>query len=428
MYIAIAMVLVMASLPTLAAQADSPVTLSGRVYNATTGVGYAGVTLGLCGPADVTTNANGNWQATVASGTGYCVRVAGGAPAGVSGPATRNNPAVGAATSYEAQLAGVTCAQTTCNADQQRWDRAVDGGLDFIYTNGAPAVATPAATPVPTPAPSTGAPATPSDFTAQTGPGGQRLVSLAWKGADDPATVTSYKLERSIDNATWTAIGGTLTGTSYNDTDVLPDVHYYYRLSALGATGQASGYAITDLSTGNVLSAQTTAAPPSYTSDDKLATVTLSDGLPDGATCTLSTADRPQSGSDTAIAGTYTLTCHDGTGAGLTNFKPTLTWKFSLKKPLQGYVSPQVVKVDSDGHTTILNGANYDQQAGTLKITAPLDAHLAVMAAQPDRSWITYLVVGGVVLLVLAILAIIPIRTMRKQSYQEYIRSKYYNL
>lgn len=126
-------------------------TLTGRVYNLSTGQGYAGVTLALCGAGSAVTDANGNWTVYVTSGAYYCARVTGGVPAGLSGPQTRNNPEIGAATTYENQIADVDAYHNPAySAVFQRWDRSIDGGLDFAYTK---VVATPkpVATPIPAP-------------------------------------------------------------------------------------------------------------------------------------------------------------------------------------------------------------------------------------------------------------------------------------
>jgi hypothetical protein len=108
-------------------------TISGRVYNLSTGQGYAGATVYLCNGGTVKTGPTGNWQVTVASGTVYCARVTAGAPVGLIA-GTRNNSQVGASQTYENQVAGANCYHNpSCLAQQQAWDRSVDGGTDFAY-------------------------------------------------------------------------------------------------------------------------------------------------------------------------------------------------------------------------------------------------------------------------------------------------------
>ena len=66
-------------------------------------------------------------------------------------------------------------------------------------------------------------------------------IDLAWTAVTD---ATTYKIERSTDNITWTTLSPSpaLTGTSsaYNDTSVSAGTNYYYRISATSAGGNSA--------------------------------------------------------------------------------------------------------------------------------------------------------------------------------------------
>lgn len=415
----------------LPVQAADQVTLSGRVYNLSTGAGYAGVNLSLCSAGTAVTGANGNWQVTVDNGTYYCVRLAGGVPNAPSGPMVRNNPEVGVKTSYENQQAGVNCYHNpACPADQQPWDRPIDGGLDFVYSNEPPVAPVAAATPVPvvvaTPAPPAvlGAPV---DFVVKASADNDHTANLSWTPVGDVAGRT-YKIERSLDRNSWEVLADSLTDPSYQDPKAVAGVHYYYRLSVVTPAG-ASDFALADLVMGNVLAAT---SPPDgvYTSADGLAKATVRAGtISAGATCSVNILDRPASGGSKATkAGPYQLQCKDTMNAAVTQFNRPVSWQFKLADQLRGYQSPQVAQKTDGGETEILTGALYDAKSGLLTVDAPGKATVSVIAARVDYGWVAYAAIGGLVVLVAVVLAFIPFRSQRKMSYQEYLRAKYYNL
>ena len=424
---------VVAPLVPRAALAADTVTLSGRAYNADTGSGYAGVTVTLCGAGSAVTTSSGNWQLTVAAGTPYCARIAGGGPVGINGPITRNNPEAGVSTTYENQVAGTNCYHNTgCAADQQVWDRVVDGGLDFVYTvQPVPPVSTPAptpatATPAASPAVFGGAP---TNFKA-TVPDGSHQVDLAWQPAGDPAAIKAYKLERSVDNVTWETLSDTLTEASYRDQTAAPGVHYYYRLSAVSQSGAVSEYALADASTGDVLAADTS-HDRVFDASDKLAQVSVPAGaVPDDAGCTVEDSSRDVNpGADRAlIVGPYALICKSTDGSRITDFKSPVTWKFKLAAKIAGYHSPQAASKSTSGELQMLSGGVYDAKAQTLTVKAPGDKQVLVLASATNYAWVNYAVLGGLILVVGLIVAFLPFRARKKVNYQEYLRAKYYNL
>src|SRR5260221_720686 len=60
----------------LGVHAGGQTTVSGRVYNATTGKGYAGVVVFLCNSnGTATTDVVGNYSKALSQGVGFCARV-----------------------------------------------------------------------------------------------------------------------------------------------------------------------------------------------------------------------------------------------------------------------------------------------------------------------------------------------------------------
>jgi fibronectin type 3 domain-containing protein len=70
-------------------------------------------------------------------------------------------------------------------------------------------------------------------------------INLTWAAVTD---ATSYKIERSPDNTTWTALtpSPALTGSSvaYSDTTVVAGTQYYYRISATNTNGSSAPSAV----------------------------------------------------------------------------------------------------------------------------------------------------------------------------------------
>ncbi len=116
-------------------------TISGRVYNETTGTGFSNATINTCrgGPA-VKTDANGNFSFQVPQQDSFCVRVSPQARDGFDGPFLNNNPTLEWAKTYEWQVAGWYCATQGCDWNEDwrtygaLWDRNSDTGFDFRYT------------------------------------------------------------------------------------------------------------------------------------------------------------------------------------------------------------------------------------------------------------------------------------------------------
>jgi len=78
-------------------------------------------------------------------------------------------------------------------------------------------------------------PATPTGLVAELQDDGS--VEVTWNAVTD---ATSYSLERNEDGGDFTQVGGSLTTTSYTDTDITEGVEYGYRVAAVNAIGSSA--------------------------------------------------------------------------------------------------------------------------------------------------------------------------------------------
>lgn len=347
--------------------------VQGRVYDSRTGQGIKGVTLTGCnGHTPNPTDSNGNYYFSVGTGGSYCARVMGGIPAGWSGPDTVNNRTnhTGALT-YEYQIAGIDCIHaypvpTECDANTKSWDRTTDSGVDFAYVSPTPAptptpTPTPNPTPTPTPTPTkpptttrkttttpgasaptpdTTAPTAPTNFTA-TADTSSNDISLQWQASTDNVGVNAYQLERSTDQQNWDVLDANLTDISYSDQTADFGTHYYYRIKALDAAGNNSGYATADAVMSNFSPNAHKDKDAHITSDDKVATVLIPAGsLAADSDCSLSvTTDAlpPSFSGYKYIAGPYGLDCRNANGDSATSYgKPLVLITQVNKNSLKG--------------------------------------------------------------------------------------------
>ena len=94
---------------------------------------------------------------------------------------------------------------------------------------------TPSPTPTPTPSSAPSPPSAPTHLSA--GLFGTNQVGVSWAGSPG---ASSYILERSLDNSTWSAIATGLSGTSFTDTGLKYSTIYYYRVMAVSSAGTSA--------------------------------------------------------------------------------------------------------------------------------------------------------------------------------------------
>jgi hypothetical protein len=448
-------------------------TITGRVFDGTTGTGLANVTLTSCqspnGSVYMVTNSSGVFSTTFPYQYRYCLRYYSGAPANATGPVAVNNQVEhsGAAT-YEYQIAGYNCYHLTgtsaCDANNQTWDRSADSSFDFRFV--VPATPTPSATPTPVPTPkatpkpvpvptpaktstpgptATPVPSTPSDTVPPSTPGnfqatvsgGNAVVALSWDASTDNSGLKGYVLERSLEQSTWDKISDAITDLSYSDKTAGFGIHYYYRLSAVDRAGNQSSYVQADVTTPDFSANNTASDATNYTSDDGLVTVTLQSGaVAENSDCSvaatnLSTgAPKPGNADLKLVIGPYYMLCKTAGGNIITDFQKPITWSFNLRGKLSNLSGPGAY-LYTDGASRAgdpIKGSVFDTRASTVRVDTASNQPVMVMAyvdhgVSPNLLAIVIimlLAVGGVMVLVL--------RKKQKTSYADYLRSKYYNL
>jgi hypothetical protein len=466
--------------------ASTSVTISGRVYNGSTGGGYANVTIFTCNShPNGLTDGRGYWSVTVASGAIYCARVSSFpySTTYLSGPVATT--AHGGTTSYELNIAGVNCyGSSSCSSGYRSDDRnfantAADTNTDFTYNDlprptppptprptSAPtpqptahpvptpapgpgpvqtpsptrpiyssiysrptSVVTPApgAAPTPAPVPDTVAPTTPTAFQALAA-SSSALVQLSWVAATDNVGVASYHLERSVDQSTWGAIGDQ-SDITFQDTTAAFGVHYYYRVSAFDAAGNQSGFALADATT-SAFNGTITTTTQSFTSDDKLATVTIPSGaFDDSADCTVivSTLTIPV-GKSILVAGPYQILCKDSSGNDILTTKQPLLWTYAIKGKMAGYQKPTGVTVTGSGGPDSSTKSTYNTKTGVLNFTSAAVGTTAVLAVTSAGAPITAIIFIILFILIVIGIVVVFLRKGQKRDYNDYIRSKYYDL
>jgi hypothetical protein len=277
------------------------------------------------------------------------------------------------------------------------------------------------------PAPDTTAPTVPGAFQALVS-GDNAVVNLSWSASVDSVGVTGYWLERSLDQSTWTTISESQADTRYRDDHAAFGVHYFYRVKATDAAGNSSPYAQADASTPEFAQNTTGEGSITYTSDDQIATVTLPAGaLGMEADCSI-VADEKKAESKKlqVVAGPYLFLCKDAAGNVITVLSKPIVWTYNLKTKLRGYTGPQAITGEAKLDTAL--DSRYDKKAGVLQFTAVQAGSTAVLASTQPGLPLDVLAFAAVAIILISGGIIWWLRRSQKQSYDDYLRSKYYNL
>lgn len=258
------------------------------------------------------------------------------------------------------------------------------------------------------PAADTSPPTTPADFKARANTSNMS-VQLSWTASTDNIGVQAYQLERSLDNVNnWENLGNSIKETNFDDFSVSFGVHYYYRLKAVDAAGNASGYATTDIVSSGFEANAHPDSDATVTSEDGLASILIPSGaLEKDAFCSVVVAQdilSPIPKGYVMLGGPYEFTCRDESDTVLI-----------LKKPptLTGQINKQLVKgmgkVEYFGQAegdTWKNLKITKHNKKTLADTVELDSHsvFTIMGKQKKTSmWLIifeiFLVLAGLVVL-----------------------------
>ena len=302
----------------------------------------------------------------------------------------------------------------------------------------APATSKPTLVPSPTPAPTVPTPpptlttmpvGAPSGFTA-TSLGTHAVVDLRWTVAS--GSVKTYTLERSIDQVVWQTVSDKITDTRYQDKNAGFGTHYYYRLKAVGQDGIASAVVAADVRTPELAGNTDSSRDTTFTSNDRIADITVSAGaIADQADCSLSDSSDAVSVAkgQTKVAGPYLLFCKTRLGETINAFAKPILWTYHLKGHLASSQVPKAIAVMTDGGKKEVSGAIYDKASQDYSFGTSGTGQTMVLGTAAPASLADYGLIGLVLLLVgLGIGALLFIRRPAKRSYEDYIRSKYYDL
>jgi len=169
-----------------------------------------------------------------------------------------------------------------------------------------------------------------------------------------------------------------------------------------------------------------------YTSDDHMVDIIVHAGTisdhddcsVSGPTKTPSTANR-----QSKIAGPYQLVCKTPAGNTVKAFAKPVVWTYHLQGHLTKGDTPKAYIVTSDGGKKEVAGAFYDDASRNFIFETSDTGLTQVTASSASVPLMVYGPIGLVLLvIILALGALFFIRRPVKQSYEDYIRSKYYDL
>lgn len=275
-------------------------------------------------------------------------------------------------------------------------------------------------------------PTTPTNFQA-TVTSDEAVVTLKWGVSTDAGGVRAYQLERTVDQINWLILADSITVLTYQDKTAGFGVHYFYRIAAVDVAGNVSAWATTDATTGG--DSQPNDAVPvgggEFSSSDGVVTVQVPAGAAKTQlSCTVTSKDtvEPKLTGQKVIAGPYNLVCRTAGGDTITEFKEAVTWLFNLEGKVKNLKSPEAHTHSSGGRLTLVENLKYE--ASTKILTAPMwtNESLVVMGTVPRGISLNLIVVLLVVALVVVAIVLLVARQRKKISYDEYMRSKYYDL
>jgi hypothetical protein len=288
----------------------------------------------------------------------------------------------------------------------------------------------------PAPAPDTEAPGVPANFQALSS-GDNAVIDLLWDEATDNVGATAYQIDRSTDQVTWSALTDANEDTRYRDEKGAFGTHYYYRVRARDAAGNWSGFATADAVTASFSDNAAKGGDAAFTSDDGFASVVMPDGAVSGsANCSITPEDTKLKIDDTrsVVAGPYAFICKSATGEMITTLAQPISWTFNLKTKLDGYRDPGAVLAAYDDRKVKqpAGKVTYNKDQGTLQMASSELGVVAVLATKGSGfAWGSMggLAIGLVMVLLLGGGAFVfVLRRKQHANYNEYLRSKYYNL
>lgn len=266
--------------------------------------------------------------------------------------------------------------------------------------------------------------------------GSNAVIGLSWDTASDNVGISNYVVERSLDQQQWSVLVNNISNPKFTDSALAYDVTYFYRVKAADAAGNESGYATANGRTPAFV-ANNVGGPNAsgdsnitYTSDDGKAKAVLSTSALDGeADCSVEhNGTQIDTVSLRVITGPYQLVCKNSAGDSISSLSSPIVWTLNLKNDLKGYSKPRADQLDSSSNTSAIKDAKYDKKSGTMTLSlASFDTVYVLAAKNKPFPW-------SIVVVIILLLAIVGavfffiLRRTQKAGYDEYLRTKYYNL
>ncbi|MFV0362426.1 MAG: fibronectin type III domain-containing protein [Suipraeoptans sp.] len=219
---------------------------------------------------------------------------------------------------------------------------------------------------------------------------GTTTIDVEWVAA---VNATSYMLYRSLTvDGTYEQIGGTITGTTYADTNLTPDTTYYYKVRSVGQE-QISVYvgpanATTWKGLGNPASITATATGTT--------TIDVTWTTASNATSYMLYRSTSENGTYDQIGGTITGTTYNDT-----NLSPNTTYYYKVRSVGQGQIGDYVGPANATTWKVLGDPANIKATAtGTSTITVTWTAASNATSYVLSRSTSangTYTPIGGTI-------------------------------
>lgn len=278
----------------------------------------------------------------------------------------------------------------------------------------------------------TTAPSVPGDFNAEAGSDVSN-IRLTWSASKDSSGIRGYVIQRSLDKSKWSTIADRITGTSYTDARTEYKTSYFYRVKAVDNAGNSSGYATTDITTGEFTA---TESGTTISSEDGIAQVTLPDGaLGEDASCSIiNNEDNTNSlgGTDAELVyGPYELACKKENGDLITEFASPVTIKLLPgADTIKNYKNLLVFRLNGDTNEWEAAEVNVEDQDGQMVMSFESDKPLQFAVVGERKPGAPWGIISFIILLILAAIAVFIylLRKAQKEHYQDYLRRKYYNL
>lgn len=277
-------------------------------------------------------------------------------------------------------------------------------------------------------------PTTPSNVQA-TVSSGDPVVTLSWAASTDASGIKGYRIERSLDQAGWKPVAELVTELSFRDTTSGFGLHYFYRLAAVDNAGNVSAWAMTDVSTEDVKTEGLGSSEATYTSRDKFVTVVMPAGAASSEiSCNLNSlidVNGHKIGDQNApvIFGPYELACKTTAGTIVTEFKKQAAWTLNIAGTLtNGLKNPTLYVYDTGAKGEPAKNVLYDAKSETMRVSLPPNSIVAVRASRPQGVSPSLLILILVVIGLVASIVVYAVNRKRRLQYEEYLRSKYYEV